>query len=76
MAQNNHTFTVLGHYRIITQILGREPTMSEFCKYSDYSRHGYHLLRRTHPQCGKLPQTRAEDELMKQLYVVLKNKYE
>ena len=72
----NHTFTVLGHYRILTWILGREPTMSEFCRSSDYSRAGYYRLRRVHRECGKLDQSPEEEELMKQLYQILKTKYE
>lgn len=77
MALDNHTFTVLGQYRIITAILGHEPTVSEFCGRSDYSRHGYHRLLRTHKEEGRaLDQSTAEDELMKELYAVLKSKYE
>lgn len=75
MAYDNHTFTVLGHYRIITMILGREPTMSEFCRLSDYSRHGYHRLRRVHHDFNQ-HQSTVEDALMHDLYDVLKNKYE
>lgn len=76
MALDNHTFTVLGQYRIITAILGHEPTVSEFCGRSDYSRHGYHRLLRTHKEGRALDQSTAEDELMKELYAVLKSKYE
>ena len=76
MAYDNHTFTVLGQYRIISMILGREPTMTEFCRLSDYSRHGFHRLRRVHPDFRALDQSTVEDELMRNLYQVLKNKYE
>ena len=76
MAMDNHTFTVLGQYRIITAVLGHEPTVSEFCKRSDYSRHGYHRLIRTHKVSGGLDQSTVEDELMKELYAVLKSKYD
>lgn len=76
MALDNHTFTVLGHYRIITWILGHEPTMTEFCALSDYSRSGYHKLRRVHPEFRELEQSEAEVELMNQLYNVLKTRYE
>ena len=75
MALDNHTFTVLGQYRIITAILGHEPTVAEFCQRSDYTRHGYHYIKRA----GKgraLDQSTAEDKLMKELYAVLKSKYE
>ena len=65
VALDNHTFTVLGQYRIITAILGHEPTVSEFCGRSDYSRHGYHRLLRTNKEEGRaLDQSAAEDELM------------
>lgn len=75
MALDNHTFTVLGQYRIITAILGHEPTVAEFCQRSDYTRHGYHYIMRA----GKgraLDQSTAEEKLMKELYTVLKSKYE
>ena len=75
MALDNHTFTVLGQYRIIKLILGHEPTVSEFCQRSDYTRHGYHCIKRA----GKdraLDQSTAEDKLMKELYAVLKSKYD
>lgn len=75
MALDNHTFTVLGQYRIITAILGHEPTVAEFCQRSDYTRHGYHYIKRA----GKgmaLDQSTAEDKLMKELYAVLKSKYD
>ena len=78
MALDNHTFTVLGQYRIITAILGHEPSVAEFCGRSDYSRHGYHRLLRAHKdkEGRALDQSTAEDELMKELYAVLKSKYD
>lgn len=74
MAADNHTFTVLGQYRVITWLLGREPTASEFVNYSDYTRYGYHKLRRVHPEFKE--QSQEEEKLMQQLYQVLKSKYE
>ena len=77
MTLDNHTFTVLGQYRIITAILGHEPTVSEFCGRSDYSRHGYHrLIRAQKKDGGALDQSTVEEELMKELYAVLKSKYD
>ena len=75
MALDNHTFTVLGQYRIITMVLGREPTMSEFMRFSDYSRYGFFKLRRVHPEFRELQQSQEEEKLMKHLYEVLKTKY-
>ena len=76
MALDHHTFTVLGQYRIITMILGHEPSVSEFCQRSDYTRHGYHYIKRAGKNCRALDQSTAEDKLMKELYAVLKIKYE
>lgn len=76
MALDHHTFTVLGQYRIITMILGHEPSVSEFCQRSDYTRHGYHYIKRAGKNCRTLDQSTAEDKLMKELYAVLKSKYE
>lgn len=73
---DNHTFTVLGQYRIISWILGRAPTMTEFVNHSDYSRAGYHRLRRVYPEQLTQDQSQEEEALMRQLYSVLKNKYE
>ena len=76
MALDNHTFTVLGQYRVITMILGHEPTVSEFCQRSDYTRHGYHCIKRAGKDQRTLDQSPEEEELMRKLYGVLKEKYE
>lgn len=76
MALDNHTFTVLGQYRVITMILGHEPTVSEFCQRSDYTRHGYYTIKRAGKDRRTLDQNPEEEELMRKLYGVLKEKYE
>ena len=50
--------------------------MTEFINHSDYSRAGYHRLRRVYPEQLTQDQSQEEEALMRQLYSVLKNKYE